>query len=111
MSQTPHSASQRDHGGITFRQLVEASHEPAILFERAKHALNDVALPVFWSIEQPWQTGFGSALDRTQRDDRLHSVAVAVSTQSFGVITLVGQQPSAAFAGTTANVRNVSLIP
>lgn len=41
MSQTPHGASQRDHGGITFRELVEASHDPAVLFQPAKHALDD----------------------------------------------------------------------
>lgn len=78
MSQIPHGASQRDHSGITFRKLVEASDDSTGIFEPAKHALNDVALSVFWPIEQPGQTGFGSALHRAQRDDRLYPIPIAV---------------------------------
>jgi len=54
MSQTPHGASQRDHGGTTFRELVEAGHDPAVLFQPAKHALDDVALSVFGPVKQSW---------------------------------------------------------
>ncbi|CAG8865543.1 hypothetical protein PS627_01460 [Pseudomonas fluorescens] len=52
MSQTPHGTRQRDHGGIAFRELVEACHDPAVLFQPAKHALDDVALTVFGPIKQ-----------------------------------------------------------
>ncbi|MNJ32719.1 hypothetical protein D3C77_273930 [compost metagenome] len=52
MSQTPHGTSQRDHSGIAFRELVEACHDPAVLFQPAKHALDDVALSVLGPIEQ-----------------------------------------------------------
>jgi hypothetical protein len=52
MSQTPHGTSQRDHSGITFRELVEACNDAAILFQPAKHALDDVALSVFGPIKQ-----------------------------------------------------------
>lgn len=54
MSQTPHGTSQRDHSGIAFRELVEACHDPAVLFQPAKHALDDVALSVLWPIKQSW---------------------------------------------------------
>ena len=40
----------------------------------------------------------------------MHPITITVATQSFSVITLVGQQPSAAFAGTTAQAGNVGLI-
>jgi len=52
MSQTPHGTSQRDHGGIAFREFVEARHDPAVLFQPAKHALDDVALSVLGPIKQ-----------------------------------------------------------
>lgn len=51
MSQTPHGTSQRDHSGIAFRELVEACHDPAILFQPAKHALDDIALLVLRPIK------------------------------------------------------------
>ena len=54
MSQTPHGTSQRDHSGIAFRELVEARHDAAVLFQPAKHALDDVALSVLGPIKQPW---------------------------------------------------------
>ena len=53
MSQTPHGTSQGDHGGVTFRELVEARYDPAFLFQPAKHALDDVALSVLGPIKQP----------------------------------------------------------
>jgi hypothetical protein len=54
MSQTPHGTSQRDHSGIAFRELVEACHDPAVFFQPAKHALDDVALSVLGPIKQSW---------------------------------------------------------
>lgn len=54
MSQTPHGTSQRDHSGIAFRELVEARHDASVLFQPAKHALDDVALSVLGPIKQPW---------------------------------------------------------
>ncbi|MDF9892915.1 UNVERIFIED_ORG: ABC-type multidrug transport system ATPase subunit [Pseudomonas vranovensis] len=54
MSQTPHGTSQRDHSSIAFRELVEARHDPSVLFQPAKHALDDVALSVLGPIKQSW---------------------------------------------------------
>lgn len=52
MSQTPPGTSQLDHSGIAFRELVKACHDPAVLFQPAKHALDDVALSVLGPIKQ-----------------------------------------------------------
>jgi len=54
MSRTPHGTSQRDHTGIAFRELFEARHDASVLFQPAKHALDDVALSVLVPIKQPW---------------------------------------------------------
>lgn len=47
-------------------------------FTWTAHALNDAALSVFWPIEQPGQTGVGSALHRAQRDGRVYPIPIAV---------------------------------
>lgn len=44
MSKTPHGTSQCDHGGVAFRELVEARYDPAVLFLPAKHPFDDLAL-------------------------------------------------------------------
>gem|GEM_PF-985393 len=89
-SQTPHAASQRDHRCITFCKLVEARHHPAILFQPAEHALDDVALSVLWPIEQPGQAWLGLAFHRTHRNNGLHAATVAVLTQGLCVIAFIG---------------------
>lgn len=33
--------NKQDHSGIAFRELVEACHDPAVLFQLAKHAFDD----------------------------------------------------------------------
>lgn len=53
MSQIPHGTSQRNHSGIAFRELVEARHDASVLFQPAKHALDDVALSVLGPVKQP----------------------------------------------------------
>lgn len=52
MPQTSHGTSQRVDGGIAFCELVEECHDAAILFQLAKHALEDVALSVLGPIKQ-----------------------------------------------------------
>lgn len=79
MAQTPHGTSQSNHGGIAFRKLVEACHEAAIFFQLTKHALEDLAPSVLGPIKQSGQAKLGFALHRTQRDDGLHSIVVAVA--------------------------------
>ena len=64
MSQTPHGTNQWDHRGIAFRELVEACHDAAVLFQPAKHALDDVALSVLGAIKQSWQAWLGFTLHR-----------------------------------------------
>jgi hypothetical protein len=59
LSQTPHGTSQRDHGCIAFRELVEVCHDAAVLFQPAKHALDHVALSVLRPVEQSCKTGLG----------------------------------------------------
>lgn len=46
MSQTPHGARQRNHRRITFRKLVEARNDAAVLLQPAEHTLDDIALAV-----------------------------------------------------------------
>ena len=79
MSQTPHGTSQRDPGGIAFRELVEARHDPAILFQPAKHALDDLAPSVLSRSKSVGKPRLGFALHQAQRDDGLHSIVVAIA--------------------------------
>lgn len=49
----------------------------------------------------------GFARHVPKRDDRLHSIAVAVAPQGFGIVALAGQEPSAALARTAAQAGNL----
>lgn len=70
MPRTPHGTSQRDYSGVAFRELVEARHDPAVLFQPAKQALDNVALSVHGPINQSWQTGLGlRIIDRSGMAD------------------------------------------
>jgi len=60
MPKTPNGTSQRDHSGIAFRELIEACHEPAVLFQPAKPARNDIALSVLGPIKKPSSTPHSS---------------------------------------------------
>lgn len=70
--------SQRDHGGIAFRELVEACHDPTVLFQPAQNALDDVALQILEPINKPG-VGVGLGLGL-----------------GLGVLALVDKQPLAA---------------
>lgn len=55
----------------------------------AEYPLDDVALPVFGAVEQPWQPGLGLAFHGSQRNNRLPPVKVAVLAQVLGIVALV----------------------
>lgn len=52
LPQASQRASQRDHCGKTLGELVVTGANSPVLFEPAKHPLDDVPLPVFRTIKQ-----------------------------------------------------------
>lgn len=80
------------------------------LLQPAEHSLDDVALPVFGAVEQPWQAGLGLAFHGSQRNHRLHPVTVAVLAQVLGIVAFICQQPAAALARPAWLARDANLI-
>ncbi len=58
---TTQAAGQRDHGCVAPGQFFVASADSAALFLPAKHPLNDVALPILWTIKKSGQARPGLA--------------------------------------------------
>lgn len=59
MSQTLYGTDQHDQGCIIFCELIEACHDQVILSQRAKHALDNVALSVLGATKQYGKPGLG----------------------------------------------------
>lgn len=85
-------------------------HDATVLLQPAKHAFDDVALPIFGAIKKSRQSWLGFALHASQRNDWLHAITITILAQRFSVVTLVSQQPAATLAWATAQAGYASLI-
>lgn len=67
----PGRAGQHDHRSKTPGELVVASADSPVLFQPAKHPLDDIPLAIFRTIKQPGQSWLGFALHGAPQNHRL----------------------------------------
>ena len=91
--------SQAYHGAKATGQLVIARRNSSYLLEPAEGALYHIALPILGLVEPSGKPGTRLSIHLALRDDRLHSVSIAVAAQVIAVVALVGHDIAATLAG------------